>query len=110
MAFHILAGCGSFMAGLATIAKEKGNQVVVYDKKYQSPMLDQLEDHAIEMRQGYNHPLPASEDTVVIGNAISRGVPMLEGMLSARRPFTQGQHGYLRQYSVRKPLPLAGPR
>ena len=90
MAFHILAGCGSFMAGLATIAKEKGNQVVVYDKKYQSPMLDQLEDHAIEMRQGYNHPLPASEDTVVIGNAISRGVPMLEGMLSARRPFYSG--------------------
>lgn len=90
MAFHILAGCGSFMAGLATIAKEKGNEVIVYDKKYQSPMLDQLEDHAIEMRHGYGHPLPDPEDTVVIGNAVARGVPMLEGMLSARMPFYSG--------------------
>ena len=90
MTVHILAGCGSFMAGLATIAKEKGNQVVVYDKKYQSPMLDQLEDHEIEMREGYNHPLPDIDDEVVIGNAICRGVPMLEGMLSSRRKFSSG--------------------
>lgn len=90
MVMHVLAGCGSFMAGLATVAKEKGQNVIVYDKKYQSPMLDQLEDHAIEMRQGYDHPLPSPEDTVVIGNAISRGVPMLEGMLAARKKFLSG--------------------
>jgi UDP-N-acetylmuramate: L-alanyl-gamma-D-glutamyl-meso-diaminopimelate ligase len=90
MVLHVLAGCGSFMAGLATIAKEKGNEVVVYDKKYQSPMLDQLEDHAIEMRHGYDHPLPQPGEEVIVGNAISRGVPMLEGMLSARIPFMSG--------------------
>ena len=90
MTLHVLAGCGSFMAGLATIAKEKGHDVVVYDKKYQSPMLDQLEDHKIQMKQGYNHPLPKGDDQVVIGNAISRGVPMLEGILSERREFLSG--------------------
>jgi UDP-N-acetylmuramate: L-alanyl-gamma-D-glutamyl-meso-diaminopimelate ligase len=90
MTMHVLAGCGSFMAGLATIAKELQQDVVVYDKKYQSPMLDQLEDHHVEMRQGYDHPLPAKNDTVVIGNSISRGVPMLEGMLSARMSYLSG--------------------
>ena len=59
MTMHILAGCGNFMAGLATIAKEMQDDIVVYDKKYQTPMLDQLEDHHIEMRHGYDHPLPA---------------------------------------------------
>ena len=90
MKMHVLAGCGSFMAGLATIAKEMALDVIVYDKKYQSPMLDQLEDHHIEMRNGYDHPLPAQKDTVVIGNAISRGVPMLEGLLSARMSYLSG--------------------
>ena len=68
MTVHILAGCGSFMAGLATIAKQSGQDVVAYDQQYQAPMRDQLAQAEITMRKGYEYPLPPVQDTIIVGN------------------------------------------
>lgn len=91
MTHHVLAGCGSFMAGLSSIMAEMNIEVRAYDKTFQPPMRNQLEHAGIQMLQGYdyNTSIP-DKDTLIVGNAIRRGNPMLERHLQEGRPVMSG--------------------
>ena len=91
MHVHILGICGSFMGGIAAIAKSLGHKVTGSDKNVYPPMSTQLEALGIELTEGYCEsqfdPVP---DMVVIGNAMSRGNPAVEYVLNRNLPYTSG--------------------
>ena len=91
MHIHILGICGTFMGGIAAIAKEMGFRVSGCDANVYPPMSTQLEQLGIELKQGYlvEH-LAEQPDMVIIGNAISRGNPMVEYVLDRNIPYTSG--------------------
>ncbi len=88
---HILGICGTFMGGVALLARELGFRVSGSDANVYPPMSTQLESAGIELRQGYlaEHLDPAP-DVVVVGNALSRGSPAIEHMLNANLRYTSG--------------------
>lgn len=90
MKTHVLAGCGSFMAGLSTICKEMGNHVIAYDQLFQAPMHTQLTNHAIPCVEGYDHLAIAPNDEVIVGNSIRRGLPVLEHLMQQDHPLHSG--------------------
>ena len=75
--------CGTFMAGVALLAREKGFRVSGCDANVYPPMSDQLRAAGIEVLQGYDpvHVSGVHPDVVVIGNALSRGNPLVEHVL-----------------------------
>ncbi|MHB8254767.1 MAG: Mur ligase domain-containing protein, partial [Acidiferrobacter sp.] len=82
MRIHILGIGGTFMGGLALIAKALGFDVTGADRGLYPPMSDQLRASGISVTEGYERlpePLP---DVVVIGNALSRGNPAIEQVLN----------------------------
>ncbi len=91
MHLHILGICGTFMAGLAQLARQLGHQVSGSDEHVYPPMSDQLRAAAIDIHEGYDpdqfEPVP---DLVVIGNALSRGNPAVEYVLDNQLPYTSG--------------------
>ena len=91
MKLHILGIAGTFMGGVAALARELGHQVEGSDANVYPPMSTQLEQLGIALRQGYA-PENISEDadTVVVGNALSRGNAAVEAVLDARRAYTSG--------------------
>jgi UDP-N-acetylmuramate: L-alanyl-gamma-D-glutamyl-meso-diaminopimelate ligase len=88
---HILGICGTFMGGIAAIAKELGFKVSGSDANVYPPMSTQLEQLGIELSQGYQ-PEHFSDDVdlVIVGNAMSRGNPMVEYMLDRNIPYISG--------------------
>lgn len=88
---HILGICGTFMGGIALLARERGFRVTGSDVNVYPPMSTQLEAAGIELMEGFSaeHLQPAP-DCVVVGNALSRGNPAVEYMLNARIPYTSG--------------------
>ena len=91
MHVHILGICGTFMGGIAAIAKELGFRVSGCDANVYPPMSTQLEQLGIELKQGYLVEHLADEpDMVIIGNAMSRGNPMVEYVLDRNIPYTSG--------------------
>ena len=90
MKIHILGICGTFMGGLAQILVEKGHQVSGADQQFYPPMSDQLQRLGVEMIQGYDPTNLPAADLFVIGNALSRGNPSVEYILSYKLPFTSG--------------------
>ncbi|KTD95605.1 UDP-N-acetylmuramate:L-alanyl-gamma-D-glutamyl-meso-diaminopimelate ligase [Pseudoalteromonas sp. H71] len=91
MHIHILGICGTFMGGIAAIAKSLGHQVTGSDQNVYPPMSTQLEDLGIELTQGYDvSQLEPKPDMVVIGNAMSRGNPCVEYVLDNSLPYTSG--------------------
>lgn len=91
MHIHILGICGKFMAGLAVIAKERGLQVTGSDKNTQGPLADMLRSFGIEILEGYEaNSIPESVDAVIIGNALTRGVPVIEQILNENIHFYSG--------------------
>lgn len=88
---HILGICGTFMGGLALIARECGYEVSGTDANVYPPMSTQLAESGITLYEGYDpahlHPQP---DLVIIGNAMSRGNPMVEAVLDLGIPYTSG--------------------
>ena len=91
MHIHILGICGTFMGGVARLAKEKGFDVTGADKNCYPPMSDQLESMGIQLHQGYDdEALSAQPDCVVVGNALSRGNPFIESMLNSNQRFMSG--------------------
>lgn len=89
MHIHILGICGTFMAGFAQIAKAMGHTVSGCDANVYPPMSDQLRNAGIDIINGYGpEQLEIKPDLWVIGNAISRGNPLLEAVLNARLPYT----------------------
>jgi UDP-N-acetylmuramate: L-alanyl-gamma-D-glutamyl-meso-diaminopimelate ligase len=88
---HILGIAGTFMGGVAAIAKAAGFRVTGSDRNVYPPMSDQLSALGIELVQGYGaEQLDDRPDIVVVGNALSRGSPVVEAMLDRGIPYTSG--------------------
>ncbi|MBT4885221.1 MAG: UDP-N-acetylmuramate:L-alanyl-gamma-D-glutamyl-meso-diaminopimelate ligase [Legionellales bacterium] len=77
---HILGISGTFMAGVALLAKQSGCIVTGHDRECYSPMKEQLLKHDIKVSLGYDDDLPTA-DLYIIGNTIKRGNPLLEKIL-----------------------------
>ncbi|KGJ98831.1 MULTISPECIES: UDP-N-acetylmuramate:L-alanyl-gamma-D-glutamyl-meso-diaminopimelate ligase [Pseudoalteromonas] len=91
MHIHILGICGTFMGGIAAIAKSLGHHVTGSDQNVYPPMSTQLQELGIELTQGYDvSQLEPAPDIVVIGNAMSRGNPCVEYVLDKSLPYTSG--------------------
>ncbi|MDP5189066.1 UDP-N-acetylmuramate:L-alanyl-gamma-D-glutamyl-meso-diaminopimelate ligase, partial [Rheinheimera baltica] len=91
MHIHILGICGTFMGGIAAIAKALGHKVTGSDANVYPPMSTQLAQLGIELTQGWDpaqfEPTP---DLVIIGNALSRGNVAVEYVLNTNLPYTSG--------------------
>ena len=91
MHIHIIGICGTFMGGIAILARQLGHQVSGSDQNVYPPMSTQLESHGIALMSGYGpRNLEARPDLVVVGNAISRGNPEMEAVLDAGIPYVSG--------------------
>ncbi|WEN15143.1 UDP-N-acetylmuramate:L-alanyl-gamma-D-glutamyl-meso-diaminopimelate ligase [Rhodanobacter sp. AS-Z3] len=91
MRLHILGICGTFMGGVAALARELGHTVEGSDVNVYPPMSTQLESLGISLMSGYTaqHLQPAP-DLVVVGNAMTRGNPAVEHMLDAQLNYLSG--------------------
>lgn len=92
MHIHIVGICGTFMGGVAQLAKEAGHEVTGCDAKVYPPMSTALENAGIHLVEGWDSEQIErfSPDMFVIGNAISRGNPLLEAILNRGLPYTSG--------------------
>lgn len=82
MRIHILGICGTFMGGLAMLARQLGHEVTGSDANVYPPMSTLLEKQGIELIQGYDaSQLDPQPDLVIIGNAMTRGNPCVEAVL-----------------------------
>ena len=99
MHLHILGICGTFMGGLAALAREAGHRVTGCDAGVYPPMSDQLRALGIELIEGYGaDQLALKPDVFVVGNVVSRArlpdgapkFPLMEAILDAGLPYTSG--------------------
>ncbi len=91
MHIHILGICGTFMGGIALLAKQKGISVSGSDQNVYPPMSTQLEEQGIELIQGFDpKQIPEKTDCVIIGNAMSRGNPSVEYVLEQGLNYRSG--------------------
>ena len=99
MHIHILGICGTFMGGLAALAREAGHRVTGCDSGVYPPMSDQLRGLGIELIEGYGaDQLALRPDLFVVGNVVSRArrpdgsprYPLMEAILEAGAPYTSG--------------------
>ena len=91
MHIHILGICGTFMGGLAVLAKEAGHKVTGCDANVYPPMSTQLQAQGIELIEGFDpNQIALQPDLFVIGNVVSRGNPLMEEILNRGLPFMSG--------------------
>ncbi len=91
MHIHILGACGTFMGGLAVLAKQAGHRVSGSDQHTYPPMSTQLIEQGIELSEGYSaEVLQTHPDLVIIGNALSRGNEAVEYVLNQGIPYCSG--------------------
>jgi UDP-N-acetylmuramate: L-alanyl-gamma-D-glutamyl-meso-diaminopimelate ligase len=91
MHIHILGICGTFMGGVAALAREAGHTVTGCDAGVYPPMSDQLRALGIELIEGWSpDQLALKPDLFVVGNVVSRGNPLMEAILDAGLPYTSG--------------------
>ncbi len=91
MKIHILGVCGTFMGGVAILAREAGCEVQGSDANVYPPMSTQLEEQGIQLMRGYRaEHLDPAPDQVVVGNALSRGNPAVEHILDRGLRYTSG--------------------
>ncbi len=91
MKIHILGIAGTFMGGVAALARELGHQVEGSDQAVYPPMSTQLENLGIALRQGYTAAhISADCEQIVVGNALSRGNAAVERVLDDGRRYTSG--------------------
>ncbi|MDH3759668.1 MAG: UDP-N-acetylmuramate:L-alanyl-gamma-D-glutamyl-meso-diaminopimelate ligase [Gammaproteobacteria bacterium] len=91
MKIYILGICGTFMAGIAQIARELGHEVEGSDANVYPPMSTQLERAGIGLHNGYDaDALPPDCDMFIVGNAISRGNPQFEAILEQGLRYCSG--------------------
>ncbi len=95
---HILGVCGTFMAGVAALARELGHRVTGSDRNVYPPMSDQLARLGVELVEGYEAAqLEPAPDVVVVGNVMSRGMPVVEALLDSRIPYVSGPEWLARE-------------
>ena len=91
MHIHILGICGTFMGGLAVLAKAAGHRVTGCDQNVYPPMSTQLEAQGIDLIAGFGpEQISLAPDLFVIGNVVSRGNPLMEEILNRGLPYTSG--------------------
>lgn len=91
MHIHILGICGTFMGGIALLARAAGHKVTGCDANVYPPMSTQLQEQGIELIEGYGaEQLSLQPDLWVVGNAVRRGMPLLEAILDQGQPYTSG--------------------
>ena len=91
MHIHILGICGTFMGGIAVLAKQGGHKVTGCDANVYPPMSTQLEAQGIELIEGFSpEQTKLNPDIYVIGNVVSRGNPLMEEILNRGLPYISG--------------------
>ncbi len=91
MHIHILGICGTFMGGIAVLAKDAGHTVTGCDANVYPPMSTQLEAQGIKLIEGFDPSQTAlNPDIYVIGNVVSRGNPLMEEILNKGLPYISG--------------------
>jgi len=91
MHVHILGICGTFMGGIAAIARAAGFKVTGSDRNVYPPMSTQLEALGIELTEGFEAAqLTPAPDVVVVGNVMTRGQPVVEALLESGLPYYSG--------------------
>lgn len=91
MKIHILGICGTFMSGIAIIARQMGHEVTGSDMKVYPPMSIQLESQGIELMEGYEAKnIPADVDCVIVGNIVRRGNAAMEYVMEQGIPYESG--------------------
>ncbi|OWT75595.1 MULTISPECIES: UDP-N-acetylmuramate:L-alanyl-gamma-D-glutamyl-meso-diaminopimelate ligase [unclassified Achromobacter] len=91
MHLHILGICGTFMGGLALVARAAGHTVTGCDTGVYPPMSTQLEEQGIALTEGYGADQMALQpDLYVIGNVVTRGNPLMEAILESGAPYVSG--------------------
>ncbi|HEX9707781.1 MAG TPA: UDP-N-acetylmuramate:L-alanyl-gamma-D-glutamyl-meso-diaminopimelate ligase [Steroidobacteraceae bacterium] len=91
MHLHIIGICGTFMGGIAALARAAGHRVTGSDANVYPPMSTQLEAQGIALIDGYDPAqLDLKPEVVLVGNVMSRGNPLIERLLDSGLPFTSG--------------------
>ena len=91
MHIHILGICGTFMGGIAVLAKQAGHKVTGCDANVYPPMSTQLEAQGVELIEGFSpEQISLNPDIYVIGNVVSRGNPLMEEILNRGLPYISG--------------------
>ncbi len=110
MHIHILGICGTFMGGIAAIAREAGHRVTGCDANVYPPMSEQLAALGIELIEGYDpSQISLTPDLWVVGNVVSRGNPLIEAILERGLRYVSGPQWLAEQGLVgRKVLAVAG--
>ncbi len=102
MKVHILGICGTFMAGIATIAKQLGHEVRGCDANVYPPMSTQLQEQGIELTEGYGAAqLDYQPDMVIIGNTMKRSIEVVEAVLNRHLPYMSGPQ-WLAEYVLQQ--------
>jgi UDP-N-acetylmuramate: L-alanyl-gamma-D-glutamyl-meso-diaminopimelate ligase len=95
---HILGICGTFMGGIAAIAKAAGYRVTGCDTNVYPPMSDQLRSLGIELTEGFGEEqVKIRPDTWVIGNVVTRGNPLMEAILDRGERYVSGPQWFAEQ-------------
>lgn len=107
MHIHILGICGTFMGGIAALAKQTGHKVTGCDANVYPPMSTQLENQGITLIEGFD-PSQANigADMFIIGNVVSRGNPLMEEILNRGLPYVSGPQ-WLAEHVLRDKWVLA---
>lgn len=110
MHIHILGICGTFMGGIAMLARQAGFKVTGSDRNVYPPMSDELKEAGIEIIQGFEaSQLNVRPDLVVVGNVMRRGMPVIERMLNENIPYVSGPQWLEEHYlKNKKVLAVAG--
>ena len=91
MHIHILGICGTFMGGIAVLAKQAGHKVTGCDTNVYPPMSTQLKAQGVELIEGFDPAqIALNPDIYVIGNVVSRGNPLMEEILNRGLPYISG--------------------
>src|SRR5215208_1751614 len=91
MHIHILGICGTFMGGIAVLARAAGHKVTGCDANVYPPMSTQLEAQGIELIEGYGaDQMKLGPEAYVVGNVITRGNPLMEAILDRGERYVSG--------------------
>src|SRR5689334_15269283 len=98
MHVHILGICGTFMGGIAAIARAAGYTVSGSDRNVYPPMSTQLQALGIAVTEGFEAAqLSPAPDMVIVGNVMTRGQPVVEALLESALPYMSGPEWLARQ-------------
>jgi UDP-N-acetylmuramate: L-alanyl-gamma-D-glutamyl-meso-diaminopimelate ligase len=106
---HILGICGTFMGGLAALARQAGFKVTGCDANVYPPMSDQLRSLGIDLIEGYGaDQIALKPDLWIVGNVVSRGNPLMEAILDQGLAYTSGPQWLSELLRGRHVLAVAG--